>query len=70
MRLSRKKLADIQLASTVLDTFREVEPKQAGNTPWWESHPEMWYDFQRELWDLVSRNEDLLKAEIIKILTS
>lgn len=67
-KVPKKVLSQINSLSFVLQTFKNIEPQEAGNICWWDTQPEMWHRGQRELWDLVTENEKLIKDEILRIL--
>jgi hypothetical protein len=66
--ISKKKIKEIDGVSFLQEAFQRTDPKQCGNFSWWDCHPDMWSDQQRELWDLIAENERLVKQEILRIL--
>ena len=73
MALSKKKIKEINSLSIVGPLLEEFEGDKChtiGNTPWYDTPPEMWNEDERKLFDLVYSIETGLKDKILSILQS
>lgn len=68
MKLSKKKLGEINSVSLVVELLKQYEDITFVEHHWTDYPPEEWRDDQKNRWDMMFELEERLKREIIEKL--
>lgn len=69
MKLSNKKVKEINRISFAVDILKKKELHTIVGHHWTETPPDMWSDDEKNKWDMMHELEDKLKAAIITLLS-